>query len=590
MSSVYRLGLIAALGLLATGVARADTKSATKSLNALFEDYWQFRLKRAPEWATYLGDHRYDDRVTDYSAAARERNLASMRQFRDRLRAIDRAALSPADQLNADVFQRIVDEELDAANWPEHLMPIRQQNSPQIALGMIRVTHPFKTLKDYENYGKRLKAFPKQVDDLIASMDEGIKKGVMRPKITIEQTLPQIDAMITDRIEDCQLYEPAKTLPEEFKTHPYTTAQDPKALVAIGTAEAMAGLKKLRTYLRETYLPKCRDTVGYCHLPYGKDWYKRLAKYHTTTDLTPAEIHQIGLDELKRIHAEMVKIAREVGFEGDAKAFIDKMRADPKQHNTSAADMMRRHREILRKSDAQLPKLFGRLPKTPCELKEIESFRAAAAPDAYYYEAPEDNSRPAYFYVNVYKPETRPIYTMEALAYHEAQPGHHLQIALAREHDEWPTFRRFCAVTAFIEGWGLYSESLGFDLGGYKDPYSRFGALSFDAWRASRLVVDTGMHDMGWTRQQAIDFMKNNTGLSVQNIVSEIDRYIAWPGQALAYTIGKLEILKLRAECEKKLGAKFNIRAFHDELLGEGSLPLNTLRERMTRWADKAGR
>ena len=586
MSSVSRFGLTIALIFATAGFVRADDRAAKKALNAMFEDYWQFRLKRAPEWATYLGDHRYDDKISDYSAAGRDSNLVTMRQFQDRLRAIDQKSLSPADQLNADVFARIVGEELDAANWPEHLMPIRQQNSPQIALGMIRVTHPFKTLHDYENYAKRLKAFPKQVDDLIAWMEEGIKKGVVRPKITIEQALPQIDAMITERIEDCQLYEPAKTLPEEFKTHPYTTSQDPKALVAIGTAEAMGGLKKLRSYLRETYLPKCRDTVGYCELPNGRAWYQRLAKYHTTTDLTPAEIHQIGLNELKRIHAEMVKIAREVGFDGDAKAFIDKMRADPKQHNTNAADMMRRHREILRRSDAQLPKLFGRLPKTPYELKEIESFRAAAAPDAYYYEAPEDNSRPAYFYVNVYKPETRPIYTMEALAYHEAMPGHHLQIALAREHSEWPAFRRFTAVTAFIEGWGLYSESLGFDLGGYKDPYSRFGALTFDAWRASRLVVDTGMHDMGWTRQQAIDFMKANTGLSEQNIISEVDRYIAWPGQALAYTIGKLEILKLRAECERRLGAKFDIRQFHDELLGEGSLPLNTLRDRMTRWAE----
>ncbi len=590
MSELQRWVVISVLILFSGSRVHGGDNAATKGVTKIFEDYWQFRLSRAPEWATYLGDHRYDDKVSDYSAAARDRNLASVRQYKEGLSGIDRKSLSPADQLNVEVFQRVLDEELESAAWPEHLMPIKQQNSPQIALGMIRVTHPFKTLKDYENYGKRLRAFPKQVDDLIAWMDEGIKKGVVRPKITIEQALPQIDAMITDKIEDCELYEPAKTLPEEFKTHPYTTAQDPKALVAIGTAEAVTGLKKLRTYLRETYLPKCRDTVGYCHLPNGKTWYKRLAKYHTTTDLTPEQIHQIGLDELKRIHAEMVKIAREVGFEGDAKAFIDKMRADPRQHNTSAADMMRRHREILRKSDAQLPKLFGRLPKTPCELKEIESFRAAAAPDAYYYEAPEDNSRPAYFYVNVYKPETRPIYTMEALAYHEAQPGHHLQIALAREHDEWPTFRRFTAVTAFIEGWGLYSESLGFDLGGYKDPYSRFGALSFDAWRASRLVVDTGMHDMGWTRQQAIDFMKNNTGLSEQNIISEIDRYIAWPGQALAYTIGKLEILKLRAECEKKLGAKFDIRAFHDELLGEGSLPLSTVRERMTRWVEKASR
>jgi len=557
---------------------------AATPLQQMFDDYWEYRLRRYPERATYLGDHRYDDKLTDYSLAAYDDDVRRFESFKARSAAIPENSLSPTDRFNKALFDRMIDESLDLAALPEHLMPITQQNGPQIALGMIRVTHPFKTLQDYENYAKRLRAFPKQVDDLIALMDEGLRRGVVRPKVTIEQCLPQIEALIVDNPKESQLYEPAKTLPADFKDHPHVPITDPQAMVMLGTAEATGGLCKLRDYLKNTYLPKCRDTVGYCELPGGKAWYRRLTKYHTTTDLTPDEIHRIGLEEMKRIHGEMAKVAREMGFQGDLKAFIEKMRTDPAQHNTSASDMMRRHREILGRSDARLPTLFGHLPKTRYDLKEIEPFRAEAAPDAYYYEAPEDGSRPAYFYVNTYKPETRPIYTMEALAYHEAQPGHHLQIALAREHDEWPAFRRYGSVTAFVEGWGLYSESLGYDLGGYRDPASRFGALVFDAWRAARLVVDTGMHDLGWTRQQAIDYMKENTGLSEANIVSEVDRYIAWPGQALAYKIGQLEILKLRREAETTLGRQFDIRGFHDALLSEGAIPLTTLREKMAGW------
>lgn len=566
------------VGFLVSLVGAPAKANDSGDLRRLFDDYWQYRLRRDPERATYLGDHRYDDQLSDFSEKGRLEELESYRSFKKRLDLIPRDPLSEQDRVSAELFERTLVEALELSVYPEYLMPIKQQESPQITLGMIQTNHPFKTKQDCANYAKRLMGFSKQADDLIAAMGEGIQKGVVRPKIIIEQAIPQFDNLISDDPAKSVLAEPAKRLTDA------AGGAESKKMIVDATADAIKALRRLREFLKNAYLPKCRDPVGYCFLPEGKAWYRRLAKDHTTTDISPEEAHRLGLDELKKIHAEMRKIAEEVGFQGDLKSFIEKMRTDPAQHNKTPGEIMRRHAAILKRSDANLPRLFGVLPKTPYELKEMEPFRAAAAPEAYYYNAPDDGSRPAYFYINTYLPETRPIYTMEALAYHEAQPGHHLQIALAQEKKGWPDFRRFEHIDAFIEGWALYSERLGYDLGGYRDPYSRFGQLTFDTWRSSRLVVDTGMHYFGWTRQKAIDFMKDNTGLSEQNIISEVDRYIAWPGQALAYKIGQLEILKLRAEAEKALGPRFDIRSFHDCILEDGSVPMNMLHEKVRKW------
>ena len=548
---------------------------------ALYQEYWQFNLRRNPERATYLGDHRYDDKLYDYSEKARAEELVQYNLFFRRIRQLRAGNNNLSDPLSAELFERLVNDHLSLAAFPERLMPIKQQNSPQIALGMIQTYHPFNTPKDCENYAARLRSFSKQVDDIINLMNRGIILHVVRPKITIEQSLPQIEAMITDDPTDCTLYAPAKTL---------TTAAGGKTsakLIEAATEDAIKSLRRLRDYLQNTYLPHCRDTVGYCFLPSGKAWYRRLAKHHTTTDLSPEIIHQIGLDELKRIHADMRKIMKQVGFQGDLQAFIEKLRNDPTQHNKTAQEILRRHRANLARSDANLPKLFGTLPKIPYDLHEMEPFRAPGAPAAYYYNAPDDGSRPAYFYVNTYAPKTRPIFTMEALAYHEAMPGHHLQLAIAQQRKDLPKFRRFGGISAYTEGWALYAELLGYELGGYRDPYARFGQLTYDAWRSARLVVDTGIHYFGWTRDKAIKFMADNAGLSRQNIISEVDRYIAWPGQALAYKIGQLEILKLRKKAETTLGKSFNIKAFHDHLLAEGALPLSTLEKRMTTWINQ---
>lgn len=569
-------------GMRDSGIAMADAgdDSAADALKGICRDYWEFQLRTGPERATYLGDHRYDDKLSDYSLAGREAELKDIRDLKRRLDAIAVSNLTGEDRLTAELLGLTLTDRLECSEFPEHLMPVKQQDSPQITLGTLQATQPFNSLKDVDHYDARLVAFAGQVNDLIECMNEGIRRGVVRPRITIEQTLPQIEAMIVEKAEDSVLYAPGKTLPEtEWRAKAQERMQ---GAVRVATR----ALVRLRDYLRNEYLPKCRETVGYCELPDGKAWYRRMAKLHTTTERTPEEIHQLGLDELKRVHADMLKIAREVGHDGDLKSFIEKIRNDKSQYNESADEIMRRHREILKRSDANLPKLFGVLPRIPYDFKEIETFRAAGAPAAYYYNAPDDGSRPAYFYVNVYKPETRPIYTMEVLAYHEAQPGHHLQIAIAQEKKGWPDFRRFEHINAFIEGWALYSEILGYDLGGYRDPYSRFGQLTFDAWRSSRLVVDTGMHYFNWSREKAIDFMKENTALSEQDTISEIDRYIAWPGQALAYKIGQIEILKLRSEAEKRLGNQFDIRGFHDHILEEGSIPLSTLRKRMAAWIE----
>jgi uncharacterized protein (DUF885 family) len=567
----------------------AHALDATVDLHKLFDDYWQHRMRRDPERATYLGDHRHDDKLHDYSQEARRREIDAYRAFAQRLKGIPRDRLSAEDKLSAELFGRTLRDFLAMSEYPENLMPLTQQEGFQIQLGLIQQYHSFKTDEDCENYAQRLRGVRTQVNDLIAAMNIGIRQGVVRPKITIQQVLPQVETMIAEDPRKSVLY-PQALLSAGPGDSAAVHARSPDGpcgkAVDQAVGDATAALRQLHEYLKQVYLPRCRDTVGYCHLPAGKAWYQTCAKVHTTTDLSPEAIHQIGLDELARIHAEMRKIVAEVGFKGDLRSFIEHLRADPAQHNKTPEEIMRRHAEILRRSDSNLPRVFGVLPKIPYELKEMEPFRCKAAPEAYYYNAPDDGSRPAYFYVNTCDPATRPIYTMEALAYHEAQPGHHFQLALAQEKKGWPMFRRFESINAFIEGWALYSEVLGFDLGGYQDPYSRFGQLTYDTWRSSRLVVDTGMHYFGWTREKAIAFMKDNTALSDQNIVSEVDRYIAWPGQALAYKIGQLEILKIRREAEQSLQGRFDIRAFHDHLLAEGSLPLSTLRERMMRWIE----
>jgi uncharacterized protein (DUF885 family) len=413
-------------------------------------------------------------------------------------------------------------------------------------------------------------------------MREGVAEGLVPAKITMEKALPQIEGQIVDDPTESVLAGAIEQFGDSIPENDRQALAD--TILAAIRDQVVPAYRALATFVRDEYLPHCRDTVGILALPDGKARYEYLAKKYTTTDLTPDSIFAIGKSELAAIHQRMRAIMQEVGFTGTLRAFVKTLRHDPRFYYTTADSLVDGFKAILAAMDAKMPLLFGRLPKAEYGFKEMEAYRAPEAPDAYYYPAPDDRSRPAYFYINTYKPEMRPKFTMEALAYHEAVPGHHMQIALQQELGKLPDFRRHGGYTAFVEGWALYSERLPKEVGMYADPYSEFGRLTFDAWRATRLIVDPGIHYFGWTREQAIKFFEENTALSELNIVSEVERYIAWPGQALAYKIGQMRISKLRREAEQTLGDRFDLRAFHDELLADGALPLDLLESKMDRW------
>jgi prolyl oligopeptidase len=400
----------------------------------------------------------------------------------------------------------------------------------------------------------------------------------------VEKALPQIRAQVTDSVEHHLLASASDHFGDSIP--PADKERLKGELLAAIRDAVVPAYKRMADYMEQDYLPACREEIGIYALPNGKERYKIIARRYTTTNQTPEEISEIGKRELARVHDEMRAVMKQVGFEGTIQAFADSLRRDKRFYYDNADSLVAGFKEILHRMDQKMPELFGRLPQAHYGFREMETYRAESAPDAYYYPAPEDRSRTAFFYINTYKPEMRPKYTMEALAYHEAVPGHHMQIALQQELEQLPMFRQHGGYTAFVEGWALYSEELPKEVGFYADPYSEFGRLTFDAWRCTRLVVDPGIHYFGWTRDQAVAFFRENTALSELNIQSEVDRYIAWPGQALAYKIGQLKLLELRHRAEDALGDAFDLRAFHDALLEEGALPLDLLEAKMARWID----
>jgi prolyl oligopeptidase len=575
---------VAGLGIMGcTQVKQRQT--STGPWDQLFADYWNFNMERNPLSATYLGDHRFDDRLPDPSRAARELEIEQLQQFMRRAaELIQQGQVAPDDSLDIQLFLRELKIELEDFRWHDEYMPMTQQSGPQIDLPELVSYHPLKTVQDVENYIIRLKRIPEYIRQTIINMNLGRASGLVPARNTIEKALPQVEAHIVADPEK-SVFAGAIARMDSAIPEPERQRLRRDILDAI-RGSVIYGYEMLAAFLKTDYLPACRDTVGWLALPEGRERYANRVRRYTTIDLTPQQVYNTGMKELEWIRAEMEKIKDSVGFRGNLRAFIEHLKTDPQFHFTSADSLVDGFKRILAEMDTKMPLLFGRLPKTPYSYREIEPYRAAAAPDAYYYPPPEDGSRPGYFYINTYKPEQRPKYTMQALAFHEAVPGHHLQIALQQELTNLPAFRRHGGYTAFIEGWGLYSERLPKEVGFYNDPYSEFGRLTFEAWRACRLVVDPGIHHLGWTRQQAIDFMRENTGLSDLNIESEVDRYIAWPGQATAYKIGQLKILELRARAQETLGPRFDRRAFHDALLSDGALPLDLLEQKMTRWIE----
>ncbi len=573
-----------ALNLLAWWIlvcAGGASAAPVDDFRALLDEAWEWRLADNPVFASRLGDRRYNDRWQDLSLDAFEARQETRQGFLRRLRQIDISALPESDQLNYDLFRRQLENDIDGYRFNDHLMPISQRGGVQ-SLESTAETLRLDTVQDYEDWLARITSVPEYIEQTRDLQEAGRKAGYMPPRILMERIPPQIAQQLVETAAESPFYRAFARMPASVPEAEQARLRQ-QATELIETVVVPAYLDYSR-YFERTYLPATRDTIGASELPDGEAFYEHRTRVYTTTGMTPDEIHRLGLDEVARIRAEMLEIIDEVGFEGSFADFLNFLRTDPRFYYETPEELFDAYLAICKRIDPQLVKLFGRLPRMPYGLRPIPANIAPDTTTAYYNRPAADGSRPGYYYVNLYRPEVRPKYEMEVLSVHEAVPGHHLQIALQMELPDMPSFRRYSGFTAFTEGWGLYSESLGYDLGLYTDPYSRFGALTYEMWRAVRLVVDTGMHYKGWSRQQAIDFFKANAAKTELDIINEIDRYISWPGQALAYKIGQLKILELRAKAEQALGQRFNVRRFHDALLGGGALPLEVLETRMNRW------
>jgi uncharacterized protein (DUF885 family) len=574
-----------ALTLLAAAVPAARSaepdSSVVRDLQQLFESEWERGLRENPVGASFQGDHRYDDRWPDLAAEALARSHAADRKVLDTLAGIPDDALGTDDRLNRDLFARLYRGEFDAYVWGQRLLPITQMGGIQSAHEVAEVL-PFGTVRDYENWIARLGGLDTLVDQTIALMREGMQRGLVQPRVIMERVPAQIARQVVADPAASPYYAPFEKMPDSIAT------SDQARLRTAGRRaieqDVLPAYARLQKFFNEQYLPACRATVGIWDTPGGPAWYRNRVRWFTTTDLTADEIHEIGLEEVARIRAEMQKVIERVGFKGSFQDFLQFLRTDPQFRHTDPQLLLQAYLAMAKRVDPLLPQYFGRLPRMPYGVRPIPMELAPDTTTAYYQSPSLDGRRAGYYYVNLYKPEERPTYEIPVLTIHEAVPGHHLQIALAQELGEQPQFRRDFEATAFVEGWALYSESLGEEMGFYADPYAKFGQLTYEMWRAVRLVVDTGLHHKHWTREQAIEFFKANAAKTELDIVNEIDRYIAWPGQALAYKIGELRIKQLRAQATQALGPKFDLREFHDVVLGSGAVPLDVLEANVAAW------
>ena len=538
-------------------------------------------MATSPVMASSLGDRRFNDQWGDRGLDGYENQHRDEKEFLRRVYEIDKDALSADDQLNHELFRRQLQEDVDEYQFNAHLMPFSHRGGIQ---NLENLTNQLRlvTVDDYEDWLARVEKIDDLIDDTIALAEEGRKRGVISPAILMQRIPDQLALQVVEYANESPLFKAFENMPDSIPA-----ADRERLRSAVTDAledEVLPAYRKLDNYFNQTYLPAARESIGLSALPNGSAWYEHLARSFTTTRMTPDDIHRVGLDEVKRIRDEMQQVIAEVGFEGSFEDFLVFLRTDPQFYYDNPEDLYEAYLATSKRIDPELVRLFGKLPRMPYGVKPIPDAVAPDTTTAYYSRPAADGSRAGIYWVNLYRPEVRPKYEIEVLSVHEAMPGHHLQIALQQELGDMPNFRRFMGFTAFVEGWGLYSERLGYDLGLYEDPYSRFGQLTYDMWRAVRLVVDTGMHYKGWTRQQAIDFFKANAAKAEHDIVNEIDRYLLMPGQALAYKIGQLKILALRARAERQLGDDFDIRAFHDHLLGAGALPLDLLEQRMDKW------
>ena len=561
----------------------ASAQSAAERLHALFDEQWQFQLRESPVEASYLGDRRYNDRWSDVSLSAIKHRHEHQAEILSKLGMIETSALSPVDRLNVDLFRRQLTVELDEFPYQWYLVPLNQREGIQDE-SSVADAMSFQTVKDFEDWLARLRSFPVYMDQTIALMRAGIASGMVQPQIVMTRLPAQIKRQIVEDPTTSLYYKPFRSFPAEIDSGECERLQR-EAQAAI-RERIVPAYRKFFGFFEREYFPACLKGIGAWQWPRGEEFYAFLARKYTTTDLSPRQIHEIGLAEVKRIRIEMERIQKAVGFAGSLTEFFEHLRTAPQFHYSNPNDLMAAYVAFCHRIDPELPRIFKRLPRIPYRLDAIPAQMAADTTTAYYRPPSADGSRPGTFFVNLYKPETRPKYEIAALSLHEAVPGHHLQIALATEMGDVPEFRKYSHFTSFVEGWGLYSESLGDELGLYDDPYSKFGQLTYEMWRSVRLVVDTGMHSMKWTREQAIHYFKENAAKTELDIVNEIDRYIAWPGQALAYKIGELKIKELRNRAQTQLGAEFDLREFHDIVLRNGAVPLDILERQVDDWLD----
>jgi uncharacterized protein (DUF885 family) len=566
--------------------AAKGSASDTKRLHDLFEVDWAYTMANSPEWATYVGYPGHETEWTDNSPTAiAERKKLATRPLAI-LATIDRAQLKTPDQISYDLFKRQIEEAIAGTRFPLELLQISQMGGVQQEAAQLLNAMPNETVAQLENELARLRALPALVEQSRALLEEGLKRGITPPQVTLRDVPAQVLAQIPEDPFASPLLAGFVDLPAGVGGE--DAARLRAEVTKIYTSAIRPAFQRLHSFLTESYIPGARTTVGASALPDGSAWYAWAIKVQTSTALTAEEIHAIGLAEVKRIHGEMERVKALTGFAGTMKDFFVHLHTDPKFFFTDKNDLLRTYRDIAKRADPQLMKLFKTLPRTPYGVLPVPAYAEKSQTTAYYQPGAAETGRPGYFYANTYALDTRPKWEMEPLTLHEAVPGHHLQIALSQEMGELPAFRRFGGYNAFVEGWGLYAESLGDEMGFYTDPYAKFGQLTYEMWRAVRLVVDTGMHALGWTREQAIEYFKQNAGKSEHDIVVEVDRYIVWPGQALAYKLGELKIKELRAFAKQELGATFDVRVFHDEILKNGAVPLSVLDEQIRAWV--AGR
>ncbi|MGH8496318.1 MAG: DUF885 domain-containing protein [Gammaproteobacteria bacterium] len=563
--------------------SNADDLSESERLEALTELYYDYSMLEFPAFATYVGDPRGQDRWADNSLEAIARRDEDTERALRIVRSLDRSALeSDEERLNYDLMLRQIEDSVDQQRFPGEYLAVDQLSGVQQNLAQVLALMPATNVDEYENILARLRGVPQAVEETLVLLEEGLERGITPPAVTLREVPQQVGNLLVDDPFESPMLVPFAEMPEGIEQSERERLRD--AAAQAFEDEVRPAFGKLQAYLAETYVPQARRSIAMKDLPDGQDWYAMLVRQMTTTDMQPKEIHELGLSEVRRIRAEMDEVIEASGFDGSFEEFKTFLRTDPQFFFEDAGELLEGYRDIAKRADPELIKLFGHLPRLPYGVVPVPAYAEKSQTTAYYQGGSIEAGRPGEFFANTYALETRPKWEMEALTLHEAVPGHHLQISIQQELEGLPWFRRFGGFTAYVEGWGLYAESLGDEMGFYGDPYSRFGQLTYEMWRAIRLVVDTGIHSLGWSRQQAIDFFMENSAKTEHDIVVEIDRYIVSPGQALAYKIGELKFKELRERAKNELGESFDVRAFHDEVLGSGALPLDVLETRITDW------